>query len=148
VLKEFKEFAMRGSVLDLAVGVIIGAAFGKVVSSLVDDVLMPPLGRLIGHVDFSGLFINLSETHYASLADAKSHNAATLNYGIFLNTIINFVIVAFAVFLLVRAVNKWLPKPPTPASTKPCPQCAMAIPLAAKKCPHCTSQLSESLATS
>lgn len=141
MLKEFKEFAMRGSVLDLAVGVIIGAAFGKVVSSLVDDVLMPPLGRLIGHVDFSNLFINLTDTHYTSLADAKRAGAATLNYGLFLNTIINFIIVAFAVFLLVRSVNKWLPKPAAPVTTKACPQCAMAIPLAAKKCPHCTSVL-------
>jgi len=139
VLKEFKEFAMRGSVLDLAVGVIIGAAFGKVVSSLVDDILMPPIGRLLGHVDFSNLFINLSETHFESLADAKKAGAATLNYGVFLNTIINFIIVAFAVFLLVRSVNKWLPKPPAPVSTKDCPQCAMPIPVAAKKCGHCTS---------
>ena len=139
MLKEFKEFAMRGSVLDLAVGVIIGAAFGKVVSSLVEDVLMPPIGRLLGHVNFSDLFLNLSGTSYASLADAKAHGAATLNYGIFLNTIINFVIVAFAVFLLVRAVNKWLPKPPARVTTKDCPQCAMPIPLAAKKCGHCTS---------
>jgi large conductance mechanosensitive channel len=139
VLKEFKEFAMRGSVLDLAVGVIIGAAFGKVVSSFVEDVLMPPIGRLLGHVDFSSLFINLSGTSYASLAEAKARGAATLNYGIFLNTIINFVIVAFAVFLLVRSVNKWLPKPPAPVTTKDCPQCAMPIPLAAKKCGHCTS---------
>jgi large conductance mechanosensitive channel len=139
VLKEFKEFAMRGSVLDLAVGVIIGAAFGKVVSSLVEDVLMPPIGRLLGHVNFSDLFLNLSGTSYASVADAKAHGAATLNYGIFLNTIINFVIVAFAVFLLVRSVNKWLPKPPAPVTTKDCPQCAMPIPLAAKKCGHCTS---------
>jgi large conductance mechanosensitive channel len=139
VLKEFKEFAMRGSVLDLAVGVIIGAAFGKVVSSLVEDVLMPPIGRLLGHVNFSDLFLNLSGTSYASVAEAKAHGAATLNYGIFLNTIINFVIVAFAVFLLVRSVNKWLPKPPAPVTTKDCPQCAMPIPLAAKKCGHCTS---------
>jgi len=139
VLKEFKEFAMRGSVLDLAVGVIIGAAFGKVVSSLVDDVLMPPLGRLIGHVDFSGLFINLTNVHYNSLAAAKADGAATLNYGLFLNTIINFIIVAFAVFLLVRSVNKWMPKPPAPVTTKACPQCAMQIPVAAKKCGHCTS---------
>jgi len=139
VLKEFKEFAMRGSVLDLAVGVIIGAAFGKVVSSLVDDILMPPIGRLLGHVDFSNLFINLSETHFESLADAKKAGAATLNYGVFLNTIINFIIVAFAVFLLVRSVNKWLPKPPAPVATKDCPQCAMPIPVAAKKCGHCTS---------
>jgi large conductance mechanosensitive channel len=139
VLKEFKEFAMRGSVLDFAVGVIIGAAFGKVVSSLVEDVLMPPIGRLLGHVNFSDLFLNLSGTSYASVAEAKAHGAATLNYGIFLNTIINFVIVAFAVFLLVRSVNKWLPKPPAPVTTKDCPQCAMPIPLAAKKCGHCTS---------
>ena len=139
MLKEFKEFAMRGSVLDLAVGVIIGAAFGKVVSSLVDDILMPPIGRLLGHVDFSNLFINLSETHFESLADAKKAGAATLNYGVFLNTIINFIIVAFAVFFLVRSVNKWLPKPPAPVSTKDCPQCAMPIPVAAKKCGHCTS---------
>lgn len=129
---------MRGSVLDLAVGVIIGAAFGKVVSSLVDDVLMPPLGRLIGRVDFSNLYINLSETHYDTLAEAKAHGAA-LGYGNFINTIINFVIVAFAIFLLVRAVNKWLPKPPAPVTTKDCPQCAMKIPVAAKKCGHCTS---------
>ena len=139
MLKEFLEFAMRGSVLDLAVGVIIGAAFGKVVSSLVDDVLMPPLGRLIGHVDFSGLFINLTNVHYNSLAAVKADGAATLNYGLFLNTIINFIIVAFAVFLLVRSVNKWMPKPPAPVTTKACPQCAMQIPVAAKKCGHCTS---------
>ena len=138
MLKEFKAFAMRGSVLDLAVGVIIGAAFGKVVSSLVDDVLMPPLGRLIGKVDFSNLYFNLSETHYETLAEAKAHGAA-LSYGIFLNTILNFLIVAFAVFLLVRSVNKWLPKPPAPVTTKDCPQCAMAIPVSAKKCGHCTS---------
>jgi large conductance mechanosensitive channel len=138
VFKEFKEFAMRGSVLDLAVGVIIGAAFGKVVSSLVDNVLMPPLGRLIGKVDFSNLYLNLSETHYDTLAEAKAHGAA-LSYGNFINTIINFVIVAFAIFLLVRAVNKWLPKPPAPVTTKDCPQCAMKIPVAAKKCGHCTS---------
>lgn len=139
MLKEFKEFAMRGSVLDLAVGVIIGAAFGKVVSSLVEDVLMPPIGRLLGHVNFSDLFINLSGTSFVSLKDAKAAGVPTLNYGIFLNTIINFLIVAFAVFLLVRSVNKWLPKPPAPATTKDCPQCAMPIPLAAKKCGHCTS---------
>jgi large conductance mechanosensitive channel len=139
VLKEFKEFAMRGSVLDLAVGVIIGAAFGKVVSSLVDDVLMPPLGRLIGKVDFSNLFINLSDAHFETLADAKKAGAPTLNYGNFLNTIINFLIVAFAIFVLVRAVNKWLPKPPPPVTTRECPQCAMQIPVAAKKCGHCTS---------
>jgi large conductance mechanosensitive channel len=138
VLKEFKAFAMRGSVLDLAVGVIIGAAFGKVVSSLVDDVLMPPLGRLIGKVDFSNLYINLSGTHYDTFAEAKAHGVA-LSYGNFINTIINFLIVAFAIFVLVRAVNRWMPKPPAPVTTKDCPQCAMAIPVAAKKCGHCTS---------
>jgi large conductance mechanosensitive channel len=139
VLKEFKEFAMRGSVLDLAVGVIIGAAFGKVVASLVEDVIMPPLGRLIGHVDFSSLFINLSSTHFDTLADAKAHSAPTLNYGLFINTIINFLIVAAAIFLVVRAVNRWMPKPAAPVTTKDCPQCAMPIPVAAKKCGHCTS---------
>jgi large conductance mechanosensitive channel len=139
VLKEFKEFAMRGNVLDLAVGVIIGAAFGKVVSSLVDDVLMPPIGRLLGHVNFADLFINLTDTHYDSLTAAKAANAATLNYGTFINTIINFLIVAFAVFLVVRSVNRWMPKPPAPVTTKDCPQCAMPIPVSAKKCGHCTS---------
>ena len=139
MLKEFKDFAMRGSVLDLAVGVIIGAAFGKVISSLVDDVIMPPVGRLLGHVDFSNLFINLSDKPAETLAAAKAAGIPTLNYGTFFNTIINFVIVAFAVFLLVRSVNKWLPKPPAPVTTKECPQCAMAIPVGAKKCGHCTS---------
>jgi large conductance mechanosensitive channel len=143
VLKEFKEFAMRGSVMDLAVGVIIGAAFGKIVSSLVEDVIMPPIGRLLGHVDFSGLFINLSGKTYETLADAKAHNAATLNYGIFLNTVINFLIVAFAVFLVVQQVNRWTrkPEPAVVPTTKDCPQCAMPIPIAAKRCGHCTAQL-------
>jgi large conductance mechanosensitive channel len=139
VLKEFKEFAMRGNVLDLAVGVIIGAAFGKIVSSLVDDVLMPPLGRLLGPVNFSDLFISLSGVHYETLKAAKDAGAATLNYGNFINTIINFLIVAFSIFLMVRSVNRWMPKPPAPVTTKDCPQCAMAIPVAAKKCGHCTS---------
>jgi large conductance mechanosensitive channel len=139
VLKEFKEFAMRGSVLDLAVGVIIGAAFGKIVASLVDDVLMPPLGRILGHVDFSNLFINLSDKSFDTLAAAKAAGAPTLNYGNFINTIINFLIVAFSIFLVVRSVNRWMPKPPAPVTTKECPQCAMPIPVAAKKCGHCTS---------
>ena len=143
MLKEFKEFAMRGNVVDLAVGVIIGAAFGKIVSSLVEDVIMPPIGRLLGHVDFSGLFINLGGKAYETLADAKAHNAATLNYGIFLNNVINFLIVAFAVFLVVQQVNRWTKKPAPAAvpTTKDCPQCAMNIPIAAKRCGHCTSQL-------
>jgi len=139
VLKEFKEFAMRGSVLDLAVGVIIGAAFGKIVSSLVDDVLMPPLGKIIHGMDFTNLFITLDERHFDTLKAAKEAGAATLNYGNFINTVINFIIVAFCVFLLVRSVNRWLPKPVAPVTTKDCPQCAMPIPLAAKKCGHCTS---------
>jgi large conductance mechanosensitive channel len=143
VLKEFKEFAMRGNVVDLAVGVIIGAAFGKIVGSLVEDVLMPPIGRLLGHVNFSELFINLSGKSYATLALAKADGAATLNYGIFLNTVINFLIVAFCVFLVVKQINRFAAKPAPAAAptTKDCPQCAMAIPLAAKRCGHCTAQL-------
>jgi large conductance mechanosensitive channel len=140
---DFKAFVMRGNVVDLAVGVIIGAAFGKIVSSMVDDVLMPPIGRALGHVDFSGLFVNLTDTPYASLAEAKAHNAATLNYGIFINTVINFLIVAFCVFIIIQIIQKWVnkPAPPAPATTKDCPQCAMSIPIAAKKCGHCTTQL-------
>lgn len=144
MLKEFKEFAMRGNVLDMAVGIIIGAAFGKIVTSFVEDVLMPPLGRMIGHVDFSNLFLNLKEgQHFDTLAAAKAAGAATVNYGVFINTVINFLIVAFAVFLLVRAVNRWTTKPAAPAAptTKDCPQCAMSIPIQAKRCGHCTSQL-------
>lgn len=144
MFKEFKAFAMRGNVLDMAVGIIIGAAFGKIVSSLVEDVLMPPIGRLLGPIDFSTRFINLSGTSYATLAEAKVHNAATLNYGLFLNTLINFLIVAFAVFILVQQVNRWTKKPEAAAAptTKDCPQCAMPIPIAAKRCGHCTTQLS------
>lgn len=144
MLKEFKEFAMRGNVLDMAVGIIIGAAFGKIVTSFVEDVLMPPLGRLIGHVDFQNLFLNLKEgQHFDSLAAAKAAGAATINYGVFINTVINFLIVAFAVFLLVRAVNRWTTKPAVAAAptTKDCPQCAMSIPIQAKRCGHCTTQL-------
>jgi large conductance mechanosensitive channel len=143
MLREFKTFAMRGNVLDMAVGIIIGAAFGRIVSSLVDDMIMPPIGRALGQVDFSNLFINLGETHYATIAEAKVHGAATLNYGLFLNTIVNFLIVAFAIFLLLRVVNGWLVKPlPAAApSTRDCPQCAMPIPVTANKCGHCTSNL-------
>lgn len=144
MLKEFKAFAMRGNVLDMAVGIIIGAAFGKIVSSLVEDVLMPPIGRLLGPVDFSARFISLSSTSYATLAEAKKAGVATLNYGLFLNTVINFLIVAFAVFILVHQVNRWTKKPEAAAAptTKDCPQCAMSIPIAAKRCGHCTTQLS------
>jgi large conductance mechanosensitive channel len=143
MLKEFKEFAMRGSVVDLAIGVIIGAAFGKIVSSLVDDVIMPPVGRLLGHVDFSSLFLNLSDKSYETLAAAKGAGAPTLNYGIFLNTVISFLIVAFCVFIVVHQVNRWTKKPAATAAptTRDCPQCAMSIPIAAKRCGHCTTQL-------
>jgi large conductance mechanosensitive channel len=145
MLKDFKEFAMRGSVIDLAVGVVIGAAFGKIVSSLVDDILMPPIGRLLGHVDFSNLFILLDRArgHFETLADAKKAGAPTLNYGLFLNNVINFLIVAFAIFLVVQQVNRWTKKsaPPAAPSTKDCPQCTMSIPIGAKRCPQCTAQL-------
>jgi len=128
----------------MAVGIIIGAAFGQVVSSFVQDVLMPPIGRLLGHVDFSNLFLNLSGKEYGSIAAAKAAGAATLNYGVFINTVINFLIIAFAVFLLVRQVNRFLPKPapaPLPAATRDCPYCLSAIPAKASKCSHCTSEL-------
>jgi large conductance mechanosensitive channel len=143
MLKEFKEFAMRGNVLDMAVGIIIGAAFGKIVTSFVEDVLMPPLGRLVGPVDFSNRFISISTAHYDKLAAAKAAGVPTLNYGVFLNNVINFLIIAFAVFLLVRMVNRWTTKPEAPAAptTKDCPQCAMSIPIQARRCGHCTSQL-------
>jgi len=140
VLKEFKEFAMRGNVLDLAVGVIIGAAFGKIVSSFVEDIIMPPIGKLLGHGNFTDFYINLTGGTYKTLADAKTNGAVTINYGLFLNTVINFLIVAFAVFLVVQQVNRWTKKPAAP-TTKDCPQCAMTIPIAAKRCGHCTSQL-------
>lgn len=143
MFKEFKEFAMRGNVLDMAVGIIIGAAFGQIVNSFVQDVLMPPIGRLIGHVDFSNRFVSLSGVHYDTIAAAKAAGAATLNYGLFLNTLINFLIVAFAVFLLVRQVNRFAPKPAPAAAPamRDCPYCLTAIPAAATKCAHCTSEL-------
>jgi large conductance mechanosensitive channel len=140
MLKEFKAFVMRGNVLDLAVGVIIGAAFGKIVSSLVDDVLMPLIGQVVGKVDFSKLFVSLNGKHYDSLELAKADHASTLNYGMFLNTIISFLIVAFCVFVIIQLVNRWGNRP-APPTTKDCPQCAMSIPIAAKRCGHCTSQL-------
>jgi large conductance mechanosensitive channel len=143
MLKEFKEFAMRGNVLDMAVGIIIGAAFGKIITSFVEDILMPPLGKLVGPVDFSSRFISLSVKHYDSIGAAKLDKVATLNYGIFLNNVINFLIVALAIFLLVRAVNRWTTKPAAPPAptAKDCPQCAMSIPIQAKRCGHCTTQL-------
>ena len=143
MIKEFKEFAMRGNVLDMAVGIIIGAAFGQIVNSFVQDIMMPPIGRLVGHVDFSNLFVSLSGTHYDTIAAAKTAGAATLNYGVFLNTVIDFLIVAFAVFLLVRQVNRLVVKPAPAAAptTRDCPYCLSTVPLKATKCAHCTSEL-------
>jgi large conductance mechanosensitive channel len=142
MVKDFKEFIAKGNVMDMAVGVIIGAAFGKIVGSLVEDVIMPPIGLILGKVDFAGLFINLSGGDYATLKAAKDAGAATLNYGLFINTVINFLIVAFVIFLLVKQVNRL--KKPAPAgapTTKECPHCCTAIPLKATRCPACTSTL-------
>ena len=144
MLKEFKAFAMRGNVLDMAIGIILGAAFGKIVSSFVNDVLTPPLGVLMGNVDFSSLFLNLSGTSHDSFAAAKAAGAATLNYGVFVNTVIDFVLVGFAVFLLVKAVNRMRKTEEAPApSTKNCPFCCMAIPIPASRCAHCTASLAK-----
>jgi large conductance mechanosensitive channel len=145
VIKEFKEFAVKGNVVDLAVGVIIGAAFGKVVGSFVSDVLMPPIGRLLGGMDFSNLFISLSGKAFSTLAEAKAAGAPTLNYGLFLNAVIDFVIVAFAIFLLVRQMNRIKrEEAPAAATTRECPLCLSAIPLKATRCAHCTADLPQS----
>jgi len=148
MLKEFKEFAMRGNVVDMAVGIIIGAAFGSIVSSLVADILMPPIGLLLGNVDFSNLFLVLKSGKvagpYAALADAKAAGAVTINYGVFVNAVISFVIVAFAVFLLIRAVNQLKRQeaaPPPAPTTKACPYCVSTISITATRCGHCTSEL-------
>jgi large conductance mechanosensitive channel len=144
MLKEFKEFAMRGNVLDMAVGIIIGAAFGKIVSSFVADVLMPPIGLLLGKVDFSNLFLNLGGQSFPSVEAAKAAGAPTLNYGLFLNTVIDFVIVAFAIFLLIKQVNRLMPKKaeaPAAPTTKECPRCLSQIPIKATRCAHCTSDI-------
>jgi len=146
MLKDFKEFIMRGNVVDMAVGVIIGGAFGKIVTSLVNDVIMPPIGKLTGGVDFSNLYINLSGTAYATLAEAQKAGAATINYGLFLNTVINFLIVAGAIFVMISQMNnlkKRLEKPAAAAApnTKECPLCLSVIPLKALKCAHCASDL-------
>ena len=145
--QEFKKFALRGNMLDLAVGLIIGSAFGAIVTSLVKDVIMPPIGLLLGGVDFTNLFALLKAGDpagpYASLADAQAAGAVSINYGAFINTIVSFVIVALAVFLLVRSVNKLMPAPePVPApATRECPYCLSKVPLKATRCPHCTSEL-------
>jgi large conductance mechanosensitive channel len=142
MFKEFKEFVMRGNVLDLAVGIIIGAAFGKIITSLVSDIVMPPIGLVLGKVDFANLFIDLSGAHHATLAAAKAAGAATINYGLFLNAVIDFLIMAFIIFMVVRQANrlKREPAPPTP-TTKECQFCGTVIPIRAVRCPNCTSQL-------
>jgi large conductance mechanosensitive channel len=147
MLKEFKEFAMRGNVVDMAVGIIIGASFGGIVSSLVADLVMPPIGMMLGDIDFANLFVTLKEGAkaagpYASLAEAKAAGAVTLNIGVFFNSIVNFLIVAFAMFLVIRGMNRMKREAPAAApTTKECPHCFTAIPIKAKRCPNCTSQL-------
>jgi len=140
--KEFKEFILRGNVMDLAVGIVIGVAFGAIVNSLVKDIIMPPIGLLLGKINFTDLFINLSGTPYASLKAAQDAGAATINYGLFLNTIISFLIVAWAIFILIRLMNKLRKeKPPAEPTDKECPRCFMKIPVKATRCAHCTSEL-------
>lgn len=142
MFKEFKEFALKGNVLDLAIGVIIGAAFGKIVTSLVDDILMPPLGLLIGNVDFANRFVTLSGGEFETLAKAKAAGAATLNYGLFLNNIMQFILLAFVIFVIVKWANRMrrAPEAATPAM-RDCPECLSAIPVAARRCAHCTSSV-------
>jgi large conductance mechanosensitive channel len=142
MLKEFKDFAMKGNVMDMAIGVIIGGAFGKIISSLVGDVLMPPIGLLLGKLDFTNLFVNLSGGDYTTIAAAKAAGAPTLNYGVFINTVIDFAILAFVIFIVVKQLNR-IKKAPPPAdpAAKECPECLGMIPIKAKKCQFCTSPL-------
>ncbi len=142
MLKEFRDFAIRGNVIDLAIAVIIGAAFGRIITSLVNDIIMPPIGLLLGDVNFANMFVSLNGIKYATLADAQAASAPTINYGTFINNIIDFIIVAFVIFLLVRAINR-LKKPAVAAAptTKECPHCFTQIPIPAKRCPNCTSDL-------
>lgn len=143
--KEFKEFALKGSVLDLAIGIIIGAAFSPIVKSLVDDVIMPPIGLLLGGVDFTNLFVVLRDGAppgpYATLEGAQAASAVTINYGVFINTIITFLIVAFAIFLMVRTINRWRAQEPVETNTRECPRCLSTIPLGANRCAFCTSEV-------
>ncbi len=144
MLKEFKAFAMRGNVVDMAVGIIIGAAFGRIVSSFVNDVLMPPIGLLLGGLDFSNLFVNLSDGTYATLADAKDAGVATINYGLFINTVLDFIIVAFAIFMVIKQLNRMKKQEEAPAvepTTRDCPYCLTQIPIKATRCANCTSEL-------
>jgi large conductance mechanosensitive channel len=143
--KEFREFAARGNVIDLAVGVIIGAAFGKIIASLVADVVMPPIGMALGGVDFTNLFIALNGGQYATLAEAKAAAAATINYGVFLNTVLEFLIVAFVIFLLVRQINRMKEPPPPAEPLRDCPFCVSKVPVRATRCPQCTSELRPSM---
>jgi len=142
MFKDFKEFIMRGNVMDMAVGIIIGAAFGKIISSFVSDVLMPPIGLLLGKINFSSLFINLSGQTFETLEAAKKAGAPTINYGLFINTVIDFLIVALAIFMVIKQINrlKRLPEP-APVNTKECPFCFSVVPLKASRCPQCTSEL-------
>lgn len=144
MLKEFKEFAMRGNVIDMAVGIIIGAAFGKIITSLVNDILMPPIGLLLGRVNFTSLFIDLSGQAHASLVEAKAAAAPTINYGMFINTLIDFLIVAFVIFMLVRQINRMKKEPapqPSVPTSRDCPYCFSVISIKATRCPHCTAQV-------
>ncbi len=142
IIEEFKQFAIKGNVVDMAIGIVIGAAFGTVVKSMVDDIITPPLGRILGGVDFSNMYINLSSGSYNSLAAARQAGAATLNYGLFINSIISFVIIAFALFIIVKMMNKLKGEQPAPeVNTKTCPQCQSVISIKALRCPFCTSQL-------
>ena len=146
MLKEFKEFAMRGSVIDLAIGVIIGGAFGKIVASFVNDILMPPIGLLLGGVNFSNLYLSLTGEEFATLAAAQEAGAATLNYGLFIQAVIDFLIIAFVIFMIVRALNRMQAaeeEAPAEPTTKDCPYCLTEIPLNANRCPNCTSQLAQ-----
>lgn len=143
--KEFREFAVKGNVIDMAVGIIIGGAFGKIVSSLVNDIIMPPIGKLLGGVDFSNLFITLGEQKFATLAEAAEAGAATINYGVFINNVLDFLIIALSIFFVIRWMNKLkkkeVPAPEPVPTTKECPHCFTQIPIKATRCPNCTTQL-------
>jgi large conductance mechanosensitive channel len=141
MLKEFKEFALRGNVLDMAIGIIVGVAFGKIITSMVTDIIMPPIGLVLGRVDFADLYLSLNGKTYPSLAAAKAAGAATINYGVFLNTILDFLIVAFVMFLVVRQVNRAFPTAPATATTRECPFCLSQVAIKASRCPNCTSQI-------